>query len=235
MHDSVHPKQAPRLTRACALALAVLLSGVLMASCGGGSGSPTAATSGGANASAPSTSEASAATTSRSSSVTSGPSAGASTTASSAGPPNALAFAKCMRADGVSNFPDPQPDGGGFNFHASAAVISSPAFKAAQAKCHTLLPGPLGSAAGSFSPQEQAQALAQLRSVAQCMRRHGIADFPDPTLTRPNPGLGRYTEITNYEGVWIAFPATIDLQSPAWERAAAACGPLAEGFTHPHH
>src|ERR1700735_2457957 len=47
----------------------------------------------------------------------------------------ALAFAGCMRANGLSDFPDPKT-GGGFLFHTGAgADPSSPAFKAAQAKC----------------------------------------------------------------------------------------------------
>jgi hypothetical protein len=81
-----------------------------------------------------------------------------------------------------------------------------------------------------------ARALAQLRTVAQCMREHGISDFPDPRSTRPSDlSLGRHSEITDYEGVFLLFPATIDMQSPAWEQAAAACGTLAESFDHPHH
>jgi hypothetical protein len=140
-----------------------------------------------------------------------------------------------MRANGVSNFPDPSP-GGGFAFHASGEVVASPTFKAAQAKCQRLMPGPGGPGGPTSSPQEQAQGLAQLRTVAQCMRRHGISDFPDPRPTQPpNVSLGKYSEITNYMGVWLLFPATIDMQSPAWEHAAASCGSLAESFNHPHH
>jgi hypothetical protein len=140
-----------------------------------------------------------------------------------------------MRTNGVPSFPDPEP-GGGFAFHASHAVISSPAFKTAQAKCAKLMPGPLGGGGQSVPPQEQSQALAQLRNVAQCMRQHGVPDFPDPQTTRPaNVSMGQYSEITNYKGVWLLFPATIDMQSPAWKQAAAACGALAESFNHPHH
>jgi hypothetical protein len=137
-----------------------------------------------------------------------------------------------MRANGVTNFPDPLP-GGGFAFHASASVVSSPSFKAAQTRCARLMPDLGGS---SFSPQVQANALAQLRTVAQCMREHGVSDFPDPRSTRrANVSLGEYSEITNYQGAWLLFPATIDMQSPAWNRAASACGALAESFGHPHH
>lgn len=201
------------------MVLVVIVSGVLVAGCG--AGGPTAA-----GVSQPTTPRASARP-----STTAGPSAGSS---AGGGHPNALAFAKCMRANGVPAFPDPEP-GGGFLFHASAAVMSSPAFRAAQSKCRALMPTPSGAGQNS-SPS--AQTLAKLRQVAQCMRRHGVPDFPDPRTTRPaNLSLGpgrQYSEITNYEGAWLLFPATIDMQSPAWKRAAAACGPLAESLNHPH-
>ncbi len=48
MQDNIHPKRLTRLPRARLLALATLMSGVLVARCGGGSHSPTAATRGGA-------------------------------------------------------------------------------------------------------------------------------------------------------------------------------------------
>jgi hypothetical protein len=81
-----------------------------------------------------------------------------------------------------------------------------------------------------------AHAMEQLRTVAQCMRAHGISDFPDPRATAPaNSTLNEYSEITNYMGVYLLFPASINMQSPAWNQAAAACGSLAESFNHPHH
>jgi hypothetical protein len=221
MHDGRHPQRRSRISPAGLAAVAILLSGVLVAGCGGGSPSPTARTTG-------------AATPGRSSAAARTGSHAGSSTRSSAGPPEALAFAKCMRSNGVSSFPDPSP-GGGFAFQASSAIVSSPAFRTAQAKCAKLMPGP-GAGGESFPAQVKAHALAQLRGVAQCMRRHGIPDFPDPRTTRPaNLSLGEYSEITDYEGVFLLFPATIDMQSPAWERAAAACGPLAESFDHAHH
>jgi hypothetical protein len=216
MPDSVHPKRLTRSPRPRLLAIATLVGGVLLAGCGGSAPSPTTATPGGT-------------------SNTASTAASADSIGPSPGPPGALAYSRCMRSSGVPNFPDPQA-GGGFDFHASAGVISSPAFKAAQAKCGRLLPRPTGLGGGSFPPQVKAQALVQLRGVAQCMRQHGISDFPDPRTTAPaNLSLGGYSEITDYEGVFLLFPATIDMQSPAWEHAAAACGSLAESFNHPHH
>jgi hypothetical protein len=142
-----------------------------------------------------------------------------------------------MRSNGVPNFPDPNP-GGGFLFNAAGVNPAAPAVRAANAKCQTFAPHPPGGPGrgNSFPPRVTAQALAQLRTVAACMRRHGISDFPDPrTTSPPDLSLGKYSEITDYEGVFLLFPATIDMQSPAWEQAAAACGSLAESFNHPHH
>lgn len=133
----------------------------------------------------------------------------------------ALALAECMRANGVPNFPDPKA-GGGFLFHTGTGVDpSSPAFKAAQAKCKRFLPeGP-----GSGSPPS-AQTLAHYLTIAKCMRRHSISDFPDPRTTAPsNPraALGGSGVISDIEGVILIFPSTIDEQSPVFTRAAAAC------------
>jgi len=131
----------------------------------------------------------------------------------------AVAYAKCMRASGVPNFPDPNA-GGGFLFHARAGVINSPLFKAAQAKCHKLLPEGPGS-----GPPPSAQTLAHFLKISQCMRKNGVYDFPDPrTSVPPNPfGSGGAGVISDIEGVILVFPSTINQQSPAFTRAAAAC------------
>jgi hypothetical protein len=61
--------------------------------------------------------------------------------------------------------------------------------------------------------------------VAQCMRRHGITDFPDPRTSVPsNPfPAGGTGVISDIDGVIFVFPATLDTQSPMFTRAAAAC------------
>jgi hypothetical protein len=139
-----------------------------------------------------------------------------------------------MRASGAPNFPDPAP-GGGFAFHANATAVNAPAFKTAQAKCQRFMPG-----GGPLSPGQppSAKTIAQLDRIATCMRGHGVPQFPDP-LSKPPPqssvSPGKYREITNYEGAILLFPASLDMQSPAYEQAAAACG---AGFLgtgpHPH-
>jgi hypothetical protein len=132
---------------------------------------------------------------------------------------DALKYAGCMRANGVPGFPDPTA-GGGFLFQAGSGVDpSSPAFQAARAKCGKLLPS--GPTPGSTT-HPSAQWLAHLVKVAQCMRRHGIADFPDPTTTVPSL-QGFVGVISDIEGAILVFPATLDTQSPAFTRAAITC------------
>jgi hypothetical protein len=129
-----------------------------------------------------------------------------------------VAFAKCVRANGVPNFPDPSSDSGGFPVHARG-LINSPLFKAAQAKCHKLLPEGPGS-----GPPPSPQTLARFLNIARCMRRHGVSDFPDPRTTAPPQPFGSgIAELSNIEGVILLFPSTIDQQSPVFTRAAATC------------
>lgn len=60
--------------------------------------------------------------------------------------------------------------------------------------------------------------------TSQCMRRHGIYAFPDPSTRMPSnlPGRG---ELTDMRGVILVFPAAFvpTMQSPAFARAEAAC------------
>ncbi|MGH2864949.1 MAG: hypothetical protein ACRDJX_06830 [Solirubrobacteraceae bacterium] len=135
----------------------------------------------------------------------------------------ALAFAKCMRANGLPNFPD--PSGGGFRFKRGAGVDpASPAFHAARAKCKKFMPDIGGPGSG---PPPAAKTLAHFLAVAQCMRRHGVTEFPDPKTSAPaNPqaalGSGAGV-ISDIEGVILVFPGSINMQSPTFTRAAAAC------------
>jgi hypothetical protein len=213
--------------RARLLAAAALVSGVLVAGCGGSSGNPTVAnvassttSTGAASAGAATTSTSSTATTARSDSAT-------ANGAPSSGPPSQaaleaqeLAFARCMRSNGVPDFPDPSA-GGGFRVAVPADGRSPALFKAAQARCQKLLPGGPGS-----GPAPSPQTVAHWVAVAQCMRRHGISNFPDPRTTVPSHPIagGGAGVISDRDGVILVFPHTIDEQSPLFTRAAAACG-----------
>jgi hypothetical protein len=208
MQDSIRPTRLTSLPRTRLLALATLVSVVVVAGCGGSSGSPTTAES---------TTATRAAATSSSSSSTAGGS----------GP---LAFAKCMRANGVLNFPDPQP-GRGALFDSSGLDPSSPAFQGAQAKCQKLMGG--GPPGPGSTTHPSAQTLAKLRKIAVCMRAHGISEFPDPRTSVPSNPLGSgYNEITDFDGAILLFPTTLNLQAPAYKQDLATCGGPPLGLAH---
>jgi hypothetical protein len=94
----------------------------------------------------------------------------------------AVAFAECMRANGVGAFPDPDASGdltidGVLN--GSSLDASSAAWKQAVGACKDLQPpGFTGTKATTT------QMTARLK-FAQCMRGNGVKDFPDPTKDGP--------------------------------------------------
>jgi hypothetical protein len=198
MSDSLQTKRTSP-PRACLLAVAALMTGVLVAGCGGSSHGPTAAGRAGSGLPAPD-------------------------------PGAALAFARCMRSSGVPNFPDPKP-GGGLLFPLGAGINpSSPAVQTAQAKCRKLLAGGGPPGAGSTT-HPSAQTLEKLVTIARCMRRHGVPQFPDPRTSVPANPTG-IQDITDFDGAILLFPSTINLQSPAYKQALTACGAPPLGLPH---
>lgn len=91
----------------------------------------------------------------------------------------AFAFAHCIRDHGVPGFPDPvvttSPDQTTLKQMVPASVVNSPAFKSAQRACTALAPGPPTNHPTSHGPGRQV-----LLAFAQCLRAHGISNFPDP-------------------------------------------------------
>ena len=94
----------------------------------------------------------------------------------------AVKFAQCMRANGVSQFPDPDASGaltidGVVN--GSSLDPNSATFQQAISACKDLEPP--GFMGNTRSAQQQEAAL----KFAQCMRDNGVPDFPDPTANGP--------------------------------------------------
>ena len=87
----------------------------------------------------------------------------------------AVKFAECMRANGVPHFPDPDSKGQ-FNF---GVDVSRDVWLKAVDACKALKPP--GALSSKRSPKEQS---ASLR-FAQCVRDHGVKDFPDPVNGQP--------------------------------------------------
>jgi hypothetical protein len=124
----------------------------------------------------------------------------------------ALAYSQCMRAHGVTDFPDPNAQGmiqisGG---PTSDLSPNNPTFEKAQNACQSKMPTP--------SPAQQAQALKNALKMAQCMRDHGITDFPDP---QSGPGGRISLSLHGSPG------SDLNPNDPAFQRAQKVCMPNA--------
>jgi hypothetical protein len=118
---------------------------------------------------------------------------------------SALAFAGCMRAHGVSTYPDPTGNGQLAKDSPEQLGVTGSQFASADNACRHLLPNGVG--ARSATQQEAVKALGL--QFSQCVRAHGLPDFPDPA------GDGR-----------VPDPASvgIDQGSPKFKAANQACG-----------
>ena len=129
----------------------------------------------------------------------------------------ALAYVDCMRSHGVPNFPDPSSDGqinvdfahGGKDGSPASGGISrtSPQYISADQTCGHFLPG------GVPTPAQNQQALAQGLKLAQCMRSHGVPNYPDPNPANP--------DVVHLNGV--------DPSSPQFQAAQKVCESLVPG------
>ena len=82
-------------------------------------------------------------------------------------------------AHGVPNFPDPvQTPSGGYGYRTAGIDPNSAAFQGALQACKAL-PSPWNSTGQQLSPAQQQAWL----NWAQCIRAHGLPDFPDPTFS----------------------------------------------------
>jgi hypothetical protein len=94
----------------------------------------------------------------------------------------AVRFAECMRENGVRDFPDPNASGEltiDAVANGSSVDTDSPAFEQALSACKELEPS--GFTGHERTTEQQAAALR----FAQCIRDHGVRDFPDPGAHDP--------------------------------------------------
>jgi hypothetical protein len=188
MHDKTGGNRGPRRAGALAVAAAVAM---LATACGGGSAS--------SSASAPTYAQ-------------------------------ELALAQCMRSHGVPNFPDPNASGsytltsnGSIEGAGGSSIdIDSSQAQAAYGGCRHLLPGaPSISQLEQLEQQEQQrqeQALPMLLKYSQCMRSHGVPNFPDLGQSDQSPAPGN--------------SAAINPNSPQFQAALTACQHLLPPGAH---
>jgi hypothetical protein len=125
-----------------------------------------------------------------------------------------LEFASCMRSQGVPDFPDPKANGSGGmliqsengNTSVNGVKVNGPAFQSAMKACRSKLPN------GGHPPPLTAARRNEMLKFSQCMRAHGVTNFPDPTF-----GSGGGVEIA------LGGPG-MNPNSPVFKFAQRACG-----------
>ena len=132
----------------------------------------------------------------------------------------AYAYARCIRAHGVPNFPDPHvtTSPGRVSISQQAVPESGAAasrFTSAEKACR----GFLAAINGQAQAQQKADAGVFL-AFARCLRGHGISGFPDPN---------RDGQITRQ----MLSASGVDLRSPAFLSAAKACIGVTHGVITP--
>jgi len=111
-----------------------------------------------------------------------------------------IAWAACIRSHGVPNFPDPNSQG---EINLAGINIRSAQFLAAHQACQSLVPPNHGR-----TPAQQKQMVAHQLAVAECMRKHGVPNFPDP----------------DSQGAFVG-PTSQTESSPIAQKAEQICNP----------
>jgi hypothetical protein len=112
----------------------------------------------------------------------------------------AVKFAECMRANGVSAFPDPDASGQltiDAVANGSSVDTSSAAFEQALSACKHLEPP--GFTGTKVTPSQRTARL----KFAQCVRDNGVPDFPDPTPNGPLVDTNRIPSAATTGGMSI--------------------------------
>lgn len=120
----------------------------------------------------------------------------------------ALAYAQCIRAHGVPDYPDPNSQGQFIVQNGSSNTlgnVSASVRDAASKACQKLLPpsmaqGPSGA---------QGQRTSDQLKFAECMRSHGEPNFPDPASNGS-----------------LTLPSGMNAESPQFRNAEKACQSL---------
>ena len=160
-----------RFRRATTVFLVLGIAALLLAACGSASG-PGVASAGSTTSTTPPSSNTKAPST-----ASGGSSAGNASGQTMGIGGVTLAYSQCMRSHGFPNFPDPNSQG---QVNVSGVDPNSAPFKAAQRACTKFVSGASGKPPTAAQQQKM---LANALKFAQCMRAHGITDYPDPQVS----------------------------------------------------
>jgi len=184
--------------------VAVLVAALAVAGCGGSSSSPGVAHLGSG--------------TSSSADPASGGSSSPESESSASAQQKVIAFSHCMRTHGEPEFPEPSEGRllihrSDHNGHVTGVNPQSAQFQAASKACAKLSP----KGGKPPSPAEQAKLQERALKLSQCMRTHGVPNFPDPEFSHSGGGVGIRI------GGEKSGPSGIDPNSPQFQAAQKAC------------
>jgi hypothetical protein len=180
------------------LSVVVLASvALLLAGCGGGSSSPGVAHVGTTSASSPSGG--------------SGGGTPESKEVIAVSQQKLVKFAQCMRTHGEPEFPEPTE--GAIQIHSQnghGPNPESPQWKAAEKACSKYAPSKVAP-----SPAQQAKMQEQALKMSECMRSHGVPNFPDPKFSSSGGGVRVTLKAGGSTG--------LNPSSPQFQAAQKAC------------
>jgi hypothetical protein len=130
-------------------------------------------------------------------------SGGGGTASAGSGAPDdeTMAIVTCYRTHGDPSFPDPVYDPGDGRWHFAVSPGSAPA--STQQACQHLFPS------GNASPPVPQARFQRLVRLAECLRQHGVPNWPDPDPDGSFP-----------------LPPSLLKKSPNWAQATKACSRL---------
>jgi hypothetical protein len=121
-----------------------------------------------------------------------------------------LDYAKCMRSHGIQNYPDPTVQDSGqqqaVGFNVPKAVRNLPGFNVAAKTCEEK------THFGRVTPAMMQAGMAKAVKFTDCMRSHGISNFPEPVEKDGMIGFGSVSGV--------------DQNSAQYKAANSACAPF---------
>lgn len=133
-----------------------------------------------------------------------GSTAGTATAQNQSDEGSIMVIVRCYRTHGDPGFPDPVYDPSDGRWHFGVSPGSAPA--STRQACQHLFPS------GNPSPPVPQAQFRQLVRLAECIRQHGVPNWPDPD---PDGAFG--------------LPRVLQTKSLAFERASVACQRLMPG------
>jgi hypothetical protein len=199
--------------RTLMLAVALVSGGAAVAACGGSPSASVANLGSGSSTTTTTTTPGSALGSPSPKSAGGAPAGGQSSTLTTGGV--TVQYAQCMRTHGVPTFPDPNGQG---QVTMTGVNPQSSSFVAAQRTCATYAKG------GGKPPSaaKQQQAVAQALKFSECMRSHGITNFPDPQVSSSGGG----TRIGISLGGGGKGSSNLNPDNPQFQAAQKACQAL---------